>query len=269
MIKKLLVFLCLTVFFNTSARSDLIQTPYSGKPDKEPTITNEFKANDMRAVVIYIGGGNGQFKWSSSKMTSDFPVTKAVIDLHKKNITVLAPDWPYPMPLGAGVKYHCEKRCSDDHLYRLLGVMEYAQKMYPKKPIWIAGHSNGSISVEHFVKLLKKLNRLPELSGAIISGSRPETKINVPELKLAFVAHKQDSCKKTIENFDSLIKKHQEWLKNNFSVTWIEGGNNSGRYAKMGGSVGGPPVGCVGGTHSYEFAEEEATTKFRSIILGK
>jgi len=268
MIKKLLVFLCLTVFFNTSARSDLIQTPYSGKPDKEPTITNEFKANDTRAIIIYSKGGKGQFRWSATNMTTDFPADKAIIDLHKKNITVLLPDWPYSMHLKGGKNYDCDKRCSDDHLYRLLGVMEYAQKSYPNKPIWIAGHSNGSISVEHFVKLLKKLNRLPELSGAIISGSRPETKINVPDIKLAMIHHKNDSCAYT-SDAKLLYNKHKEWLKDNVTITWIEGGNNSGRYAKMGGASGGPAKGCVGGTHSYEFAEEEATAKFRSVILGK
>ena len=44
-------------------------------------------------------------------------------------------------------------------------------------------------------------------------------------------------------------------------MTWVEGGHNGGKWDNRGK--------CVGGTHSYEFAEDEVTAKLEAIISQK
>ena len=239
----------------------MVYIPYmDGK--KEPNSTVVLTAEDSRAVVIFLGGGKGQFNWSSNHKSTDFPATNATMHLYKKNISVLVPDWPYSMKIfHGGYKMECGKRCSDESYERLLNVMEYAQKKYPGQPIWIVGHSNGSITIDRFTKYLAKLSRLEELAGAVSSASRKEMKVEAPNFRLAFMHHYNDNCQYNPRSVaETLYKKHKKTLGDNVSLHWIKGGGNGGKWDKKGQ--------CIGGTHSYEFAEEEVTQTLRTIILG-
>ena len=88
-------------------------------------------------------------------------------------------------------------RCSKETQERLLNVLDYAKKNYPGQPIWLVGHSNGTVTIEYFAKYLKKLNRLSDLKGAVSSGTTRETRIDVPELRVAFLHHSKDNCEFT------------------------------------------------------------------------
>lgn len=242
---------------------NFISIAYSEDKNAKPNNTVELKAISSRAVVIYLGGGGGQFKWTANHTSSSYPMTKATMDLSKNNISVLVPDWPYSLLIQkGGFDMVCGMRCSKETQKRLLGIMEYAQKQYPNQPIWIVGHSNGSISIEYFAKYLKKLNRLPELKGAISSASRIETEINIPELRLAFLHHYNDNCQFTNRSVaETLFKRHKKWLGDNVTLTWVNGGYNGGIWDKK-----GP---CIGGHHAYEGAYQEANSKLKNIILSE
>jgi len=239
-----------------------VPIPYSKDSKEKPNNTVELTAKDSRAVVIYLGGGGGQFKWQPNHKSTTFPITKSTMDLSKHNISVLVPDWPYSMKIEkGGFNMMCGIRCSKETQERLLGVMEYAQKNYPGQPIWIVGHSNGSISIQYFAKYLKKLNRLSELKGAVSSGSRTETWIEIPEFRLAFLHHYEDNCQYNHRSVaEQLYDRHKKWLGNNVTLDWIKGGHNGGTWDKK-----GP---CIGGKHSYEGAEDEVVSKLKNIILG-
>jgi len=255
----LFVFIFLLSVSVGRADPKLVNIPYK---DKEPNITLTVTAKDSRAVVIYLGGGNGLFSWNESKKYSSFPVSKAVLDLHQQNISVVAPDWPYSMKIErGGFDMICGMRCSAETQKRLLNVLDYTLKTFPGQPVWMIGHSNGSISVQYFTEFLKKLNRLSDLQGVVISGSRRETRIKTPELRVAMLHHKDDNCQYVNRSVAELVfKDNKERLKDNISTEWVEGGHNGGYWDKK-----GP---CIGGKHSYEGAEQEATDKFRNIILG-
>lgn len=254
-------FVCIFLLSVSISRADpkLVNIPYK---DKEPNITLTATAKDSRAVVIYLKGGKGQFRWSSSRTYTDFPADRAVLDLHQKNISVVAPDWPYSMKIErGGFNMICGIRCSTETQERLLNVLDYTLKTFPNQPIWIVGHSNGSISIQYFTNFLKKLNRLSDIRGVVMSGSRSETTIKTPELRVAMLHHKNDNCQYTDRYVaESVFKDNKKRLKDNISIDWVEGGHNGGYWDKK-----GP---CIGGKHSYEGAEQEATDKFRNIILG-
>jgi len=259
--KKLFVEMIVATLLWTTAQAALIEIPYPDRPDEPQTVTNEFAAKNSRAVVIFLGGGHGQFNWSAYKTISTFPVTVGVINLQDRGISVLIPDWRYEMPIKGGQNYHCAKRCSRDHLERLWGVMLYAQKTYPDQPIWIMGHSNGTISVMEYLKFLhKKKKQLDSLAGAIVSGSRVETRIPVPVRHLAVLHHRQDGCKYTqFSEAERIYRYHQGKLQGRVSLHAIQGGGSGPWATKLGE--------CAGGTHVYEGAEQEMADRVRDIVL--
>lgn len=258
---KLGLAICILVLSFTVARAEpkLIDIPYK---DKEPNITLTVTAKDSRAVVIYLKGGHGLFRWSSNRTYTDFPADRAVLDLHQKNISVVAPDWPYSMKIEkGGSNMICGKRCSKESQERLLNVLDYTLKTFPNQPIWIVGHSNGTTSIQYFTKFLKDLNRLFDIRGVVMSGSRSEVRIKLSELRVAMLHHKNDNCQYTNPSVaESVFNTNKKWLKDNISIEWVEGGHNGGYWDKK-----GP---CIAGKHSYEGAEGEATGRFRNIILG-
>lgn len=258
----IILFLSLsTVKAGHGGPGEMVYIPYMNGA-KEPNSTVVLTAEKSRAVVIFLGGGKGQFNWSTNHKSTDFPATNATMLLYKKNISVLVPDWPYSMKIyHGGWKMDCGKRCSDESYERLLNVLEYAQKKYPNQPIWIVGHSNGSITIDRFTKYLTKLSRLNELAGAVSSASRIEMKVEAPNFRLAFMHHYNDNCQYNPRSVaTTLYKRHKKILGDNVSLHWIKGGRNGGKWDKKGE--------CIGGTHSYEFAEEEVTQTLRTIILG-
>lgn len=258
--KKIVSILLCSFLLSTSiaeAGTDFVSIPYikdGKKLGSNYTLIATGKTSE--AVVIYLKGGDGLFRWQNFNRTRRQNVDQAVINLYKKNITVLAPDWPYDMKIkGGGSNMVCGKRCSIETQERLLGIVEYAQKKYPGQPIWVVGHSNGATSIEVFTAYLKSINRLAELEGVVISGSRGEVRIRLPELRIAILNHINDNCFWTnadVARF--LYGLHKEWTKNSVSLDWIQGN--------------GKPFGdCDSGSHMYEGAVDEATDKFGDIIL--
>jgi hypothetical protein len=256
----------LLLLYITIAKADhggegkFVVIPYKGG---KPNNTVELTAKDSRAVVIFSGGGRGLFKWTPDHRSNDFPTTVAVMNLNKKNISVLVPDWPYSLKIEHknNIMY-CGMRCSEETQERLLNVLDYATKNYPGQPIWLVGHSNGTVTIEYFAKYLKKLNRLSDLKGAVSSGTTRETRIDVPELRVAFLHHSKDNCEFTSpSDAKQAFAMHKKWLGENATMTWVEGGHNGGKWDRRGK--------CVAGTHSYEFAEDEVTAKLEAIISQK
>jgi len=263
LLRRILLIVCVLFFSVSILKAEdikIVNIPYK---TKDSNITLTLTAKDSRAVVIYLGGGTGLFGWGESKTYSTFPVSKAVLDLHQKNITVVAPDWPYSMKIEkGGFDMVCGMRCSDETQERLLNILDYVLKTFPNQPVWIVGHSNGSISVQYFTKFLKKLNRLSDIKGVVISGSRAETRIDLPELRVAMLHHKNDNCQYTNHSIaESIFKYNKKWLGDNISIDWVVGGHNGGYWDSKGL--------CIGGKHSYEGAEDEVTAKLENIISNK
>jgi hypothetical protein len=263
--KTVSILLCFFLLFASivEAGTDFVSIPYINNGKKlGSNYTLIAQGKTSKAVVIYLKGGDGLFRWQDVKRTQKSNVDWAVINLYKKDITVMAPDWPYDMRIQKGGSLMiCGKRCSVESQERLLGIVEYAQKKYPGQPIWIVGHSNGATSIEVFTAYLKSINRLSELEGVIISGSRREVRMKLPELRLAILHHINDNCPYTTRDMAQfLFDIHKDYLGlgNNVSIDWIKGGYNNGK----------PFGNCDGGTHTYEGAVDEATDKFGTIILG-
>lgn len=267
LILSIINFFLLISFSVAEAKVSLVDIPYleNGKK-KLSNRTLVINPDDSQAVAIYLKGGDGLFRWTSSTTKAKRQnVDQAALDLGKKNITVLVPDWPYNMDIkGGGPMMVCGKRCSEETNMRLLNVMEFAQKNYPNKPIWIIGHSNGTTSTEYFANYLKKLNRLSELKAVILSGTRKEIRIKLPELRIFIVHSAIDGCPGTLPEIAKFVYViNQEWMKDNISLHWITGVKKDGKPQK-------PFGGCEGdSSHAYKYAVEEATNMFSKLILGK
>jgi len=255
LVLSIIHFFLLISFSVAEAKVSLVDIPYleNGKK-KLSNRTLVINPDDSQAVAIYLKGGDGLFRWTSSTTKAKRQnVDQAALDLGKKNITVLAPDWPHNMVRG-----------SEETNKRLLNVMGFAQKNYPSKPIWIIGHSNGTRFIAYFVNYFKKLNRLSELKAVILSGTTNDIRIKLPELRIFMVHGALDGCPGTLPEIAKFTYAiHKEWMKDNISLHWITGVKKNGKPQK-------PFGGCEGdSSHAYKYAVEEATNMFSKLILGK
>lgn len=134
-------------------------------------------------------------------------------------------------------------RASTDHQTRLSEVVQYYQVRL-QRPVWLMGHSDGSLSVSEF------LNRSPQnrsaLAGAILSASRNETRITddwaVPTL---MIHHERDGC--DVTTYPQAVRTHQTISRRNSAPTEM--------VTVVGGTASGPP--CSTGFHMYERAYTE------------
>ena len=131
-----------------------------------------------------------------------------------------------------------------EHLDRIESVVRYYRKKF-NTPVWLLGHSNGSISVTEFINRSAEARSL--VAGIITSGSRYEIEVqdgvNLPVL---FLHHERDGCKDTPYSY---AKSNSEKARSrNKGVTELS--------TVKGGEEKGDP--CRDGRHMYLGAYEEA-----------
>jgi hypothetical protein len=144
-------------------------------------------------------------------------------------------------------------RSNSDHMGRIESVVRfYSQKF--NLPIWLFGHSDGSISVSEY------LNRSDEtrksLAGAILSAGRDETRIKedwrVPAL---VIHHERDGC--NVTTYSGAKRYFARIEKINTSVSEFA--------TVLGGFSSGAP--CSTGFHMYEGAFGETLGLIEDFIF--
>jgi pimeloyl-ACP methyl ester carboxylesterase len=201
--KRLFVLLLLVCSFAVKSEVISIKSSSTGFfADSADTQTIYFQSKDPKALLIFLPGGPGHYNIQPTQTPPEGPwvmlgnfrkpgVTKDQIDL------VLL-DSPYAMP-NSGL------RLRDDHQSRIRDTVKF-YKRKTKLPVYLMGHSNGSVSLTEF---LKDQDNQKLIDGAIFSGSAiysgSPSSNNVPIL---IMHHADDSCHLTPASHAERMFKH-------------------------------------------------------------
>ena len=144
-------------------------------------------------------------------------------------------------------------RSNSDHLARIESVVEF-YKARLRVPVWLFGHSDGSISVSEYQNSIGKTEQ--SIAGVILSSGRDETQIRYDWKSPALVLHhEKDGCKWTTLSgaklYFSRIKK-------------LNSGQTEFATVVGGGSSLDP---CSTGYHMYEGAFEETLNHIEDFIV--
>lgn len=246
--KRILISLVFLLFSNASS-AEIIQVPGSD----DDTTTAYWSSPNSKAVLIFMPGGGGSFNIASRNPTKPSWVLSKLFDASQisPGLDLVFVDSPYSLGMQGG---NISPRYTKDHLSRMLSVIQF-YKDKTKKPIYLIGHSNGTISEAEF------LNKSPDnqklLAGVIFSGSRNETSIDGQlNLPILFLHHEDDANGRwtSYSNAEGIYKK----------VKALNTGP-TGFSTVHGGEAGGDP--STSGHHMYEGSFEEAANYIWTFIF--
>jgi hypothetical protein len=208
----------LGLIFSTLTSAQVFDVPYK---DDAPTRTLFIQAQNAKAVVLLFPGGGGVLRLKDDGSTSNFHTFVRSKDLWAQyGIDAVLVDTPYD--LGNG---RLHSRSIRDHQQRILGVVRY-YKQKLNLPIWIFGHSMGTVSVTEFVNGGKDQARL--VSGVIVAGTFRSASIDSDvDMPVQAIHHIDDGCANTpLATSESIIKSRANKSAAQFIV--LEGGSNEG-----------------------------------------
>ena len=227
----------------------IVPAPEAGAfSNSDPTKALLWDQDSSKAVVVFIPGGDGFIKLNQAVPSSKVRgITKVVAMLTDPSVTSGTLSAAFlPSPYSLGTAHYPPARFSEEHIKRVVSVLKEIKEK-TKKPIWLYGHSNGTISTFEVFNYLQAKAEDDLLAGLIVSGSRnvirlPE-KINKPVL---FIHHKDDGCEDTPY---SDAYKHYEKLK----------AINSARVSFATVTTHIEPAGnpCMSGVHMFDNDYEE------------
>ncbi|MBU3540157.1 hypothetical protein [Polynucleobacter sp. UB-Tiil-W10] len=159
--------------------------------DDAPTRTLLSPVKNAKAVVLLFPGGGGVLNLRDDGSTTNFHTFVRSKDLWAQyGIDSVLVDTPYD--LGAGMR---NSRSIRDHQQRILNVVSYYRDKL-SLPVWIFGHSMGTVSVTEFVNGGKEKEKL--IAGVIVAGTyrsaMVDSDVKVPVLA---IHHVDDGCAST------------------------------------------------------------------------
>lgn len=159
--------------------------------DDAPTRTLFIPTQKAKAVVLLFPGGGGMLRLKDDGATNNFHTFVRSKNLWAQyGIDAVLVDTPYD--LGNG---RAHTRAIRDHQQRILNVVRYYKEKL-NLPIWIFGHSMGSVSVSEFANGGRDQERL--IAGVIVAGTfrtvSIDSDVNLPVLA---IHHVQDGCVST------------------------------------------------------------------------
>jgi hypothetical protein len=244
-----LVIAVVMMLFSSLSIAEIIQVV---GPDGE-TPTAYWSNPNSKAVLIFMPGGDGSFSIAAKNPPKPSWVLSKLYEASQKSpgLDLVFVDSPYSLGMRGG---NIAPRFSKEHLSRMLSVIQF-YKEKTKRPIYLIGHSNGTISEAEF------LNQSPDnqklLAGIIFSGSRNETSVDGPLNIPVLVLHHEDDANgrwTSYSNAENLYKK----------IKALNGGPTQ-FSAVHGGEAGGDP--STSGHHMYEGSFDEAANYIWSFIF--
>jgi hypothetical protein len=213
-----------------------------------PTMTFLTEATNAEVTLVVVMGypghfglktGDSEVRNQTARMLLAIPYRQRV----KANVVIL--DSPSPLQ---GIP----ARSSADHLERIHSVVNfYSNKL--NKPVWIFGHSDGSISVSEYLN--RSIESRNSVAGIILSAGRSETRITDDWALPALVLHHdRDGCEVT--PYEGAQRYYLTIKARNSSLTELA--------TVQGGVSSGSP--CSTGFHMYERANGEALTHVENFL---
>lgn len=206
------------IAFSNLVSAQVFDIPYKDDP---PTRTLLIPAQKAKAVVLLFPGGGGMLRLKDDGSSNNFHTFVRSKDLWAQyGMDAVLVDTPYD--LGNG---RAHSRSIRDHQQRILNVLNY-YKQKLKLPIWIFGHSMGTVSVTEFVNGGKERAEL--VSGVIIAGTfrsaSIDSDVNMPAQA---IHHVDDACASTpFSSSESIIKSRPSGSIS--QLVSIEGGVSEG-----------------------------------------
>ena len=228
----------------------LAATPIAvGGPDEPPTFTLLYEVENPQITLVAILGGEGRVGINETSTDTRNQTAQMLKNFSRRDFTnlrvnVVVFDSPvelYPPAVRAGA----------EHLDRIVSVVRFYKSKF-NVPVWLLGHSNGTISV---VEYLKKRQATMPVAGAVLSGSvysiELDEGISIP---LLFLHHEYDQCGNT--PFSHARSHFEKAAKSNKAATEL--------LTVKGGEARGDP--CRDGKHMYFGAYEEAAGQLAGFI---
>jgi Alpha/beta hydrolase family len=166
-----------------------------------PTTTFLFEAADARGTLIFIPGGEGRVGMRPG-MTADHRYFSAYhFNVMLRSLAestggtrfnVVIFDSPVDLP---NAQHWSGARTTTEHLSRVEDVIRHYRERLGK-PVWLMGHSMGSISVTELFKRLNDAGATALLVGLIVSGGQSGTSLpyEATRLPVLLLHHEKDEC---------------------------------------------------------------------------
>jgi hypothetical protein len=211
------------VFFTGIALSNLVSAQVFDVPYKDdpPTRTLLVPAPNAKAVVLLFPGGGGMLRLQNDGSSTNFHTFVRSKNLWiQYGIDAVLVDTPYD--LGGGMR---NSRSIRDHQQRILNVVQYYKEKL-NLPIWIFGHSMGTVSVTEFANGGKDQAGL--ISGVIIAGTYRSASIDSDvAMPVQAIHHVDDGCANTpFSASEGIIKNRSGKSRSQFVA--MEGGVSEG-----------------------------------------
>ena len=203
---------------STVASAQVFDVPYKDDP---PTRTLFIPTQNAKAVVLLFPGGGGMLRLKDDGSSTNFHTFVRSKNLWAQyGIDAVLVDTPYD--LGSG---RAHSRSIQDHQQRILNVVRY-YKQKLNLPIWIFGHSMGTVSVSEFANGGKEQAAL--ISGAIVAGTYRTASIDSEvTMPVQAIHHADDGCTGTpFSASEAIIRNRSSKSSSQFIV--IQGGVSEG-----------------------------------------
>lgn len=254
LLKKLLLAIFFTLSGSANAEINLISFKFGQEnPSTIPTVywTNP----GSKALLIFLPGGSGSFGVTKKPDPKPNWLLAALHRSQDPSLDLVFMDSHYSLQADSGDSYsRWSARREAQHLEQIKTVVSFYQKK-TGKPVFLLGHSNGSLSIAEF------LNQTPDnqklVAGVIFSGSRNETlvKQNI-SLPVLILHHKSDPNRWTTpSSADQLFTSIKKINSSNTDLKWVEGGKDI---------PWGDPT--HSGRHMYNEALDEAAKLIENFI---
>jgi hypothetical protein len=206
------------IAFSNLVSAQVFDVPYK---DDAPTRTLLVPTQKAKAVVLLFPGGGGMLRLKDDGSSANFHTFMRSKNLWAQyGIDAVLVDTPYD--LGNG---RAHSRSIRDHQQRIFNVVRfYKEKL--NLPIWIFGHSMGTVSVTEFVNGGKDQAAL--ISGVIVAGTYRSASIDSGvSMPVQAIHHVDDGCASTpFSTSESIIKSRPSNSASQFVA--IEGGVSEG-----------------------------------------
>jgi hypothetical protein len=199
-----------------SANAEVIDIPFE---NQSATRTLLVSVPNPKAVVILLIGGNGKaviFNNGSARSEHTFFRSQSLWAQYSINAVIIDSSDDLSTKGGA--------RLTDQYQKRLLSVVNFYKDKF-QVPVWLFGHSNGTISVTEFVN---RFGNKKVIAGFIVAGTA-ETAILKDDSDIPALAmhHIKDACSVTpISASENVIKSRLKGTRAEF--TTIDGGVSTG-----------------------------------------
>lgn len=227
--------------------------------ESAPTMTMFWPARAPKATILVVLGGGGAIgikPETTALRNQTANMLKLLTDgtNSKGMINVAVFDSPHTLQqAGKGVE-NIAPRYAADHLVRVENVVRFYRGKV-ETPLWLMGHSNGTVSVAEFINRSPGNRKL--IDGAILSGSRNEARISgAIDFPVLFLHHENDGCSSTTV---AAARAHLEALRSRSTA-------RTDFLLVRGGTAAGNP--CTDGHHMYREAFPEAASLIEGFVLA-